>query len=198
MIIVMKNCTTQLLFSLSLVYMVYSISPPSSLEKARNKRSLILENVLHHRFQGMKPHKDTNKRSAFDALDLDELFSDPVFHETGADNTFDRFDYNGLDLNNFHDFTELPPLENNIPPLEKDEMSNVIPGSQGPFDFQQMKNGHETYNPYNFDSAAVANAFQENAHAHYVADSLMDEFMQFIAMKEKGILDQCLELTKRG
>lgn len=177
---------SQLLFSLSVVYMVYSASIASS-EKTRAKRSLLLDNVLHHRLRWQKQHKANEKRSAFDTLDLDMLLNDPVFQEAGKDEHSDTFDYNDLDFGNLPDYSDLPPLE-------KDEMSNVIPGAQGPFDFEPIPSDHvpqHTFKHNNFP------AYPEFSSAHRVAESLMDEFMQFLTLKETGMLDQCLGTRKR-
>lgn len=98
-----------------------------------------------------------------------------MFLEPHATENTDTLDFNDLDFNSIPDYTDLPPMEK-----EKDEMSNVIPGAQGPFDFQHIPNGHATEKP--FDSNNVP-AYLENARSHQVAESLMDEFMQFLFLK---------------
>ncbi|XP_060583955.1 uncharacterized protein LOC132740120 [Ruditapes philippinarum] len=202
MVRVMTNCTTQLLFSLSLVYMVSSISSPSSSvksEKSRNKRSLLLDNLLRHRVRWMKPYKDTSKRNAFDELDFDQLLNDPIFQDMGTGD----YDFNEMDMNTFPDYSDDAPYEkddfsnipelNDLPPIEKDEMSNVIPGAKGPFDFPTKQNSLDYHNHDIFGNSEKLPAFTESVHMYNVAETLMDEFMQFIDMKNMGLLDKCLK-----
>lgn len=139
-------------------------------------------------------YPDTRKRSAFDELDFDQLLNDPMFQDMGSSDNTGDYDFNEMAVNTFPDFNDIPPLEkddlaipelNDLPPLEKNEMSNVIPGSIGPFDFPTKQNSLD-YNSHHIDgNSENYPTFKESAHMYNVAESLMDEFMQFLDLKSK-------------
>ncbi|KAH3857785.1 uncharacterized protein LOC127874822 [Dreissena polymorpha] len=73
---------------------------------------------------------------------------------------------------------------------EKDPMSNVIPGAHGPFDLLPPTFGNQNH-MYPFASLNFP------AHAQNYANGLMDEFIQFLSLKESGMLDRCIGLVNR-
>lgn len=91
--------------------------------------------------------------------------------EATKDNPSDSLDYNGLDFNNLPGLSDLP--------LEKDEMSNVIPGAQGPYDFHPTANNHKADD----NNLYSGSAYPSDSHLTKMADSMMDEFMQYLLLK---------------
>ncbi|XP_052797519.1 uncharacterized protein LOC128229744 [Mya arenaria] len=112
---------------------------------------------------------------------------------------------------------------NNLP-KDKDPMSNVIPGAEGPFGIPSQPYSGYQHQPYHFPEAQppqhFADPFSRNNypgpvpphHSRYYtepyltnippraqtnADKMMDEFMQFLFLKETGMLDQCMSLRRK-
>lgn len=167
---------------MSLLCVVYTSETAS--DGSRVKRSVLLGNAFNHRSQMRTKYNGGVKRS-FDTLDLDALLSDPIFMEDTEDKSSEHLELPEFDFNNLPEISEISE--------DKDEMSNVIPGAQGPYDFQPIVSSQalEPFYLYNTPGSPFSTRVQ------HLADSLMDEFMQFLFLKESGMLDQCLGVKRR-
>jgi hypothetical protein len=76
-------------------------------------------------------------------------------------------------------------------------MSNVIPGAKGPFDFPWKQNDLDYHSHHTFGNSEKLPAFTKSVHVYNVAETLMDEFMQFIDMKSKYLLIMYLFLLHK-
>lgn len=153
---------------------------------------------------------DVLKRS-FDTLDLDLLFSDPLFQEFENDlKSFKQNSFPDLDETDAEEAPEKanefdPEPENavsnellDLPELTKeplgfqdlahykDEMSNVIPGSQGPFDvYNPYEDPFYTRKPHYPPVSAFTDPFLPSPHEMEFADATLDEFLEFLELKRE-------------
>ncbi|KAL4225604.1 hypothetical protein ACF0H5_016292 [Mactra antiquata] len=177
-------------------------SEEASTQKDRDKRSPHLQNALKKMSKlRNKPfwrnvRRAATKRSGFDTLDLDELFNDPLFLDLSNTMPDYSFDDGAIDMNSLTENLGFP-LVNGLPDIPdkveaeeiQEDMSNVIPGARNPFGKLERQNEiFDITRPYHHDDLQAQ---------LFGGGSMINELLELLEMKERGLLDACLPRYKK-
>lgn len=175
----MNRKVTQVLLSISLASFI-SCAPSIKSTLERTKRSYYpgpAHKLLSHLWLPRKLRHDqheTLKRSGLSLDFIDSLLNDPMFADEEeplgeGDSLLHEAQFN--EPNNQESM-----LADALKP-EKDPMSNVIPGAQGPYHTPKEN--------------------KPTAHQQQITDELMDDFLMFLSLKDLGMLDMCFGDKRR-
>ena len=124
-----------------------------------------------------------NKHNSFP--NLEGSLTEPIEHQEKTD-AFEA-DHDKPMPHELLDLAELTKEPSGFPELPhyKDDLSNVVPGSQGPYDFFAPYEGpYQTQKPYFPPEASYTNPYS-SLKAMDVADSMIEEFIEFLELKGK-------------